>query len=183
MKNFIDPKNPNTVGKSVANLGNHILIVCFVLALLFVVKASYAEVPGLTDDLSGNVVPVSEVKVSGTVEKTIEVLDKIERVEKEKDKVYYNKITTVEPKNAADQYCYVKITIKETDNSIVKEETLECADGRKKVDGPSYWELFAQFYYRDTSTPEYCRVYSRPKHVFKSFGKTCLNKDGEWKVK
>ena len=77
----------------------------------------------------------------------------------------------------------VKITIKETDNSIVKEETLECADGRKKVDGPSYWELFAQFYYRDISTPEYCRVYSRPNHVFKSFGKTCLNKDGEWKVK
>ena len=147
------------------------------------VKMARAEVVGLTADLSGNIVPVKSVTVSDTVNKTIEVLDKIERVEKEKDKVYYNKITTVEPKNAADQYCYVKITIKETDNSIIKEETLECADGRKKVDGPSYWELFAQFYYRDISTPEYCRVYSRPKHVFKSFGKTCLNKDGEWKVK
>ena len=67
--------------------------------------------------------------------------------------------------------------------NIIKEETLECADGRKKVDGPSYWELFAQFYYRDVATPEYCRWYSRKNHVFKSFGKTCLNKDGEWKVK
>jgi hypothetical protein len=68
-------------------------------------------------------------------------------------------------------------------DNIIKEETLECADGRKKVDGPSYWELFAQFYYRDVATPEYCRWYSRKNHVFKSFGKTCLKKDGEWKVK
>jgi hypothetical protein len=26
-------------------------------------------------------------------------------------------------------------------------------------------------------------MYSRPNHVFKSFGKTCLNKDGEWEVR
>ena len=42
MNKFIDPKNPNTVGKSVWNLGNHILVVCFILSLLFVVKASYS---------------------------------------------------------------------------------------------------------------------------------------------
>ena len=42
MKKFIDPKNPNTVGKSAWNLGNHILIICFVAALLFVVKVSYS---------------------------------------------------------------------------------------------------------------------------------------------
>jgi len=41
MKNIIDPKNPNTVGKSLWNLGNHVLIVCFILALVFVVYASY----------------------------------------------------------------------------------------------------------------------------------------------
>ena len=34
MNKFIDPKNPHTVGKSVLNLGNHILIVCFILAIL-----------------------------------------------------------------------------------------------------------------------------------------------------
>ena len=136
-------------------------------------------------DLSGNVYPVPVVKkveVSETVDKTIEVLDKIERIEKNKDKVYYDKITTIEPKKAADQYCFVKVVIKQSGENIVKEEILECADGRKTVDGPSYWELFAQFYYRDVSTPEYCRYYSRPNHAFKSFGKTCLNKNGEWEI-
>ncbi len=155
-----------------------------ILLLTDMGRKSFADTPGLTDDLSGNTVPVVKVStVSSTVDKTIEVLEKIEKVEKEKGKVYYDKITTIEPKNAADQYCYVKITIKQVGDNIYKEETLECADGRKKVDGPSYWELFAQFYYRDISTPEYCRKYSRKNHVFKSFGKTCLNKNGEWKVK
>jgi len=60
---------------------------------------------------------------------------------------------------------------------------LECADGRKKFDGPSYWELFAQFYYRDIFTPEYCRMYSRNKHLFKTPGKVCLMKNGEWEVR
>jgi len=41
MKNIIDPKNPHTVGKSAWNLGNHILIVCFIMALVFVVYNSY----------------------------------------------------------------------------------------------------------------------------------------------
>ena len=73
-------------------------------------------------------------------------------------------------------------TIQVRVDTIVKEEILECADGRKKFDGPSYWELFAQFYYRDVNTPEYCRYYTRPKHAFRSFGKVCMNKDGEWEV-
>lgn len=100
----------------------------------------------------------------------------------EDNNVYYEKIKTIEPKNAGNQYCYVKVVIKQKGDNIVKEEILECADGRKTVDGPSYWEMFAQFYYRDVATPEYCRSYSRPDHIFKSFGKVCLNKDGEWRV-
>jgi hypothetical protein len=60
---------------------------------------------------------------------------------------------------------------------------LECADGKKKPDGMGYWELFAQFYYHDVATPEYCRKYSRPNHAFKSYGKVCLDKNGEWEVK
>ena len=51
-------------------------------------------------DLSGTTYPTTNVKV-------IEVLDKIEQIEKDGEKVYWNKITTVKPKNAADQYCYV----------------------------------------------------------------------------
>ena len=152
-----------------------LLAIVILLVKLFTLTQLMAEVVGVKDDLSGEIYPTENVKL-------IKVLDKIEEIEKEKDKVYYNKITEVKPKDAANQYCYVKIIIKETDTKVIKEEILECADGRRKVDGPSYWELFAQFYYRDVSAPEYCRFYSRPKHVFKSFGKTCLNKNGEWEV-
>jgi len=118
-----------------------------------------------------------------TKDKVIEVLDKIEQVEKNGDKVYWDKITTVKPKNAADQYCYVKVIIKESDNQLIKEEILECADGRKRVDGPTYWELFAEFYYTDMAQPEYCRRYSRNKHAFYSPGKVCLKLNGEWEVR
>ena len=118
-----------------------------------------------------------------TKDKVIEVLDKIEQVEKDGDKVYWNKITTVKPKNAADQYCYVKVIIKESDNQLIKEEILECADGRKRADGPTYWELFAEFYYTDMAQPEYCRRYSRNKHAFYSPGKVCLKLNGEWEVR
>ena len=118
-----------------------------------------------------------------TKDKVIEVLDKIEQVEKDGEKVYWNKITTVKPKNAADQYCYVKVIIKESDNQLIKEEILECADGRKRVDGPTYWELFAEFYYTDMAQPEYCRRYSRNGHAFKTPGKVCLKLNGEWEIR
>ena len=41
MKNIIDPKNPHTVGKSAWNLGNHTLLLMFVMALVWVVWMSY----------------------------------------------------------------------------------------------------------------------------------------------
>ncbi len=41
MKKIIDPKNPHTVGKSLWNLGNHVLILGFVAMLVFVIMASY----------------------------------------------------------------------------------------------------------------------------------------------
>ena len=112
-------------------------------------------------------------------DKVTEILEKLEKTD---NGVYYDKIKTIEPKKVDGQYCYVKVIIKQKGDTIVKEEILECADGRKKFDGPSYWELFAQFYYRDVNTPEYCRYYTRPKHAFRSFGKVCMNKDGEWEV-
>ena len=40
-QSIIDPKNPHTVGKSLLNLGNHVLILGFIMALVFVVLASY----------------------------------------------------------------------------------------------------------------------------------------------
>ena len=99
------------------------------------------------------------------------------------EKELYTKFKTIEPKDVNGQYCWIKVVIKQKDDTIVKEEILECADGKKKPDGMGYWELFAQFYYHDVATPEYCRKYSRPNHAFKSYGKVCLDKNGEWEVK
>ena len=63
---------------------------------------------------------------------------------------------------------------------LTKEEVLKCQDG---YDGPSYWELFAQFYYADLTTPAYCRQYARPDHPFKTPGMICLSENGVWEVK
>lgn len=113
---------------------------------------------------------------------TEEEREPLKRVKQEQGKVLYDTVRSYEPKKVDDQYCYVKIEIKQNGDDIVKQEILECADGRRGINTPGYWDLFAQFYYRDVSAPEYCRYYSRPNHAFKSFGKTCLNKNGEWEV-
>ena len=99
------------------------------------------------------------------------------------EEILYSKVKTIEPNEVNGQYCFVKVIIKQECDNIVKEEILECADGKKGIETPGYWELFAQFYYRDVSAPEYCRYYSRPNHVFKTPGKTCLKIDGDWEVK
>ena len=105
-------------------------------------------------------------------------MKKIEMLEGN-NKVEYDKIQPIK-----DQYCFIKVEIKELDNGeVVKQEVVECADGRKAYDGPSYWELFAQFYYRDMFTPAYCRYYERPSHAYHKPGKVCLDKDGNWEVK
>ena len=70
------------------------------------------------------------------------------------NKVYYDKIQPLK-----DQYCFIKVELKEINGEIVKQEVVECADGRKAYDGPTYWELYAQFYYGDMNTPAYCRYY------------------------
>ena len=99
------------------------------------------------------------------------------------EEILYSKVKTIQPDETDGQYCFVKVIIKQKGDEIMKEEILECADGKKGIDTPGYWELFAQFYYRDVSAPEYCRYYSRPNHVFKTPGKTCLKIDGDWEVK
>jgi len=99
------------------------------------------------------------------------------------EKILHSKIKSISPEKTDGQYCFVKVIIKQQGDNIIKEEILECADGKKGIDTPGYWELFAQFYYRDVGTPEYCRYYSRNKHAFKSPGKVCLMINGEWEVK
>jgi hypothetical protein len=99
------------------------------------------------------------------------------------EKILHSKIKNIEPHEVGGQYCFVKVIIKQKDDEIIKEEVLECADGKKGPETPGYWELFAEFYYHDVSAPEYCRYYSRPKHVFKTPGKTCLQLNGEWEIR
>ena len=152
---------------------NFYRLMFYTICLILISSYLFANENG---DLSKEIYPVEDVKV-------IEILEKIEQVEKDGDKVYWNKITEVKPKDAANQYCYVKVIIKESDNKIIKEEILECADGRSSLDAPTYWQLFAEFYFTDMHQPKYCRKYDRKKHAFKSPGKVCLSKNGEWEVK
>ena len=98
------------------------------------------------------------------------------------EKILHSKIKSIQPEKTDGQYCFVKVVIKQKGDEIIKEEILECADGKKGIDTPGYWELFAQFYYRDVNAPEYCRYYSREGHAFKTPGKVCLQVNGEWEV-
>ena len=97
------------------------------------------------------------------------------------DDILYSKIKTIEPEDVNGQYCFTKIIIKQKGDTIVKEEILECADGRVAFDGPTYWQLFSKFYYAGVNVPKYCRKYNRPKHPYKTYGKVCLDEKGNWK--
>ena len=72
------------------------------------------------------------------------------------EKILHSKIKSIQPEKTDGQYCFVKVIIKQKGDEIIKEEILECADGKKGIDTPGYWELFAQFYYRDVYAPVYC---------------------------
>ena len=82
------------------------------------------------------------------------------------------KVITKQIETCKDSKCLIKET------KITKEEVLKCKDG---YDGPSYWELFAQFYYSDLTVPAYCREFARPDHPFKTPGLICLDENGDWK--
>ena len=99
------------------------------------------------------------------------------------EKILRSDIVSIKPDKVDGQYCFVKVEIVQEEDTITKREILECSDGRRAYDGPSYWELFAQFYYNDVNTPEYCRYYSRSGHALKTPGKVCLDTNGEWEVK
>ena len=61
------------------------------------------------------------------------------------------------------------------DKEILLESKMICSDGHV---GPSYWELFAEFYYAGVSVPEYCR-YVKGNGILPK--KVCLNEDGSWR--
>ena len=153
--------------RTIPNLRRYFLVIFLIyfLMAIFISRATASE---------KFIMPKGEI--------TEEEREPLKRVKQEQNKVLYDTVKGYEPKKVDNQYCYVKIEIKQIGDDIIKQEILECADGRRGINTPGYWDLFAQFYYKDVSAPEYCRFYSRPNHVFKSFGKTCLNKNGEWEV-
>jgi hypothetical protein len=63
------------------------------------------------------------------------------------------------------------------DTMIVLREKMVCRDG---YIGPSYWEIFAQFYYQNVDTPSYCRWIDRQDHAYHTPVKVCLTEEGEW---
>ena len=80
---------------------NFYRLMFYTICLILISSYLFANENG---DLSKEIYPVEKVKV-------VEILEKIEQVEKDGDKVYWNKITEVKPKDAANQYCYVKVII------------------------------------------------------------------------
>ena len=81
--------------------------------------------------------------------------------------------TTLMPQETASNCVIEKIYT--PDKETLVETKMVCSDGNV---GPSYWSLFAEFYYQGISVPEYCR-YVRGK--FSIPKKVCLNKDGTWR--
>ena len=161
-------KNPN----------NQIIITTIFILLLMCVYAVSGAQACVDCDLNkkefektAEVMEIEWDNPDGTVQRSTKVVDGSQ-------KILYNNVKPVN--NDAGQFCYIKVIIKqEANGNISKEEKLYCSDGSSGVgDTPSYWELFAQFYYRDVATPEYCRYYSLKNEAFISFGKVCLNKDG-----
>ena len=97
------------------------------------------------------------------------------------------------------QWCFVEVVYNQQGDVMTKKERLVCSedpDGLKndkvkeleklieleKAKKPGYWELFAEFYYKDDNAPLYCRKYARPDSWFKRPGSACLKPDGEWEI-
>ena len=72
-----------------------------------------------------------------------------------------------------------------TKHGITKDQEIEKLKKQielEKARKPGYWELFAEFYYRDQNAPLYCRQYAKSKGIFKKTGKVCLDPTGKWEV-
>src|SRR5210317_1089821 len=114
------------------------------------------------------------------------------------NKDVFEKTNTIQVDTGLEKFETVKI--KQEGDEIVKKEELHCADTKfgitknqkieelkkqielEKARKPGYWELFAEFYYRDVNAPLYCRKYARPDSLFKRPGTVCLKPTGEWEV-
>ena len=49
------------------------------------------------------------------------------------EKILHSKIKSIQPEKTDGQYCFIKVVIKQKGDEIIKEEILECADGKKAL--------------------------------------------------
>ena len=80
------------------------------------------------------------------------------KIRKADNNVYYDKIKTMKPKKVDGQYCYVKIVIKQKGDTIVKEEILECGNGRNKFDSLVIGNYLSNFTTEILILSEYCDI-------------------------
>ena len=172
------------------------IIVFIVLIFSVIWQKGYAKIIGVDNDLSGQKAPVITVS---TDEQTIALSKSIAKIYATDESVI--KSTVKERFKTPDgQWCFVTVVIKQEGDTITKKEVLHCADTKhgitknekikelekqielEKARKPGYWELFAEFYYRDINAPLYCRKYAKPKGLFSKTGTVCLTPTGKWEV-
>jgi len=160
-------------------IGIILIVIAWTVVIATTLKVMSKEVEGLRKDLTGQVYPIAKVDVDKNV--------------------LHSKITD-RYQTPDGQWCFVTVVIKQEGDEIVKKEVLECSDTKQgqtqnekikelekqieleKARKPGYWELFAEFYYRDPNAPVYCRKYARPDSWFKRPGTVCLDPQGKWEV-
>ena len=184
------------------------LFLVLIVSLLLTVKGHAC----IECDLSGDTYPVSDVSLSTEIEEDKNTNIQMAKVNiddvkvkpitdtiKDSD-VVKSKIKDVFVQNG--QYCFIEVVIKQQGDEIVKKEVMKCSETpefesdkkdqiieqlKKQIElekarKPGYWELFADFYYRDDKAPLYCRKYARPDSWFKIPGTACLKPTGEWTI-
>jgi len=70
--------------------------------------------------------------------------------------------------------CVIEVIYDENMENEVSRKMI-CRDG---VIGPTYWQLFAQFYYGQDNVPAYCRKVEGGLIP----DKVCLTNDGTWEI-
>ena len=172
------------------------IIVFIVLIFSVIWQKGYAEITGVDNDLSDIEAPVITVS---TDDQTIALSKSIAKIYATDESVI--KSTVKERFKTPDgQWCFVTVVIKHESDSIIKKEEIHCSDTKhgltqdqeierlkklielEKARKPGYWELFAEFYYRDINAPLYCRKYAKPKGLFSKTGTVCLTPTGKWEV-
>ena len=81
------------------------------------------------------------------------------------------------------QYCFIKVIIKQKGDTIIKEEVMECADGRRSLMILVIGNFLRCSIITTLITQITAENIVRKTHAFKSYGEMCLKSNGKWEVK